>query len=156
LHTIFIYTSRKQSSDNPLTFKKTASGRRDHREQDTMTETTDNDAVLFELSASKHVGTITLNRPDNRNSMTAELLDAFALAVKKAKGETEMRALIITGKGKCFSAGADLNAKLQRDDHSLPHERSFAMYQPFLSLLDLSCPIIGALNGHAVGGGFGL
>ena len=37
-----------------------------------------------------------------------------------------------------------------------PHERSYAMYAPFLSLLDLAVPVVGALNGHAVGGGFGL
>ena len=37
-----------------------------------------------------------------------------------------------------------------------PHERSLAMYQPFLGVLDVEVPVIGALNGHAVGGGFGL
>src|SRR6185295_6517820 len=36
------------------------------------------------------------------------------------------------------------------------HERTYAMYQAFLSLLDIAVPVIGALNGHAVGGGFGL
>src|SRR5258706_7472934 len=38
----------------------------------------------------------------------------------------------------------------------MPNERSFAMYSPFLSLLELEVPIVGALNGHAIGGGFGL
>src|SRR5690606_16807219 len=37
-----------------------------------------------------------------------------------------------------------------------PHERSYAMYEPFLSVLDIEVPVIAALNGHAVGGGFGL
>src|SRR5262249_11714947 len=45
---------------------------------------------------------------------------------------------------------------LQRDTGEAPHERSYAMYVPFLSLLDIDVPIVGALNGHAVGGGFGL
>jgi len=102
-----------------------------------------------------HIGVITLNRPDNRNSMTPELLDAFADASEAARNDSELRCLIVTGTGACFSSGADFKATLQRDEGE-PHERSYAMYAPFLSLLDLAVPIIGALNGHTVGGGFGL
>lgn len=113
-------------------------------------------AVRFALDG--HVGTITLDRPDNRNSMTPELLDAFAAAVVAARASRELRCLIVTGTGACFSAGADFKSAIQRDDGPAraPHEQSFAMYQPFLSLLDVEVPVIGALNGHAVGGGFGL
>jgi len=105
-----------------------------------------------------HLGVITLNRPDNRNSMTPELLDAFAAASEAARNDSELRCLIVTGTGACFSSGADFKATLQRADLGMsePHERSYAMYAPFLSLLDLAVPIIGALNGHTVGGGFGL
>lgn len=105
------------------------------------------------------VGEITLDRPANRNSMTPELLDAFAAAVAAARAAHELRCVIITGTGACFSAGADFKSVLQRDGEGpprAPHELSFAMYQPFLGVLDLEVPVIGALNGHAVGGGFGL
>jgi len=102
------------------------------------------------------VGVITLDRPDNRNSMTPELLDAFAEASTAARADLGIRALIVTGTGHCFSSGADFKATLQRDGDAAPHERSYAMYAPFLSLLDIRVPVIGALNGHAVGGGFGL
>ena len=102
-----------------------------------------------------HLGVLTLNRPDNRNSMTPELLDAFAFASAEARADSNVRCLIVTGTGNCFSSGADFKATLQRDAGE-PHERSYAMYAPFLSLLDLEVPIIGALNGHTVGGGFGL
>jgi enoyl-CoA hydratase/carnithine racemase len=113
------------------------------------------EAVRYEVG--DHVGVITLDRPDNRNSMTPELLDAFARASAAARADASLRALVVTGSGTCFSAGADFNAGLQRGGGELPaHERSYAMYEPFLSLLDLDVPIIGALNGHAVGGGFGL
>lgn len=101
------------------------------------------------------IGEIVLDRPDNRNSMTPELLDAFAVASRAAR-EDDPRCIIVRGEGRCFSAGADFNATLQRDANALPHERSFAMYEPFLSIWDLAVPVIGALNGHAVGGGFGL
>lgn len=102
------------------------------------------------------VGVITLNRPDNRNSMTPELLDAFAAASAAARADREIRCLVITGTGSCFSSGADFRSTLQRDTGEAPHERSYAMYVPFLSLLDIEVPIVGALNGHTVGGGFGL
>jgi len=113
------------------------------------------DAVEYE--ARDGVGVITLNRPAERNSMTPELLDAFARAGASARGDGDIRALVVTGTGACFSAGADFKAGLQRGGSDLaPHERSYAMYEPFLSLLDVEVPVIGALNGHAIGGGFGL
>jgi enoyl-CoA hydratase/carnithine racemase len=103
------------------------------------------------------VGVITLDRPDNRNSMTPELLDAFAAASAAALADPGARCIVVTGTGTSFSAGADFKSTLQREgDHRAPNERSFAMYEPFLSLLDLPVPVIGALTGHAVGGGFGL
>src|SRR5690242_12060294 len=62
-------------------------------------------AVRFEHDGA--IGTITLDRPDNRNSMTAELLDAFSAALAEARATSSLRCLIITGTGACFSAGAD-------------------------------------------------
>ena len=112
-------------------------------------------AVTYQ--AADAIGTITLARPDNRNSMTPELLDAFTAASAAARADTTIRCVVVTGTGTSFSAGADFKSTIQRDgDHRAPHERSYAMYEPFLSLLDLAVPVIGALNGHAVGGGFGL
>jgi enoyl-CoA hydratase/carnithine racemase len=105
------------------------------------------------------VGVITLDRPDNRNSMTPELLDAFAVASAAARADASVRCIVVTGTGSCFSSGADFKSTLQRapaGNDGAPHERSYAMYAPFLSLLDLDVPVIGALNGHTVGGGFGL
>ena len=115
------------------------------------------DAVLYQRDG--HVGVITLNRPDNRNSMTPELLAAFRARALEAAADFEARCVVITGTGRCFSAGADFNSQIQAegDDKTLmPHEASFEMYTPFLTVLDIEVPVIGALNGHTVGGGFGL
>ncbi len=114
-------------------------------------------AEAARYEARDRIGVITLDRPDNRNSMTPELLDAFARASAAARADADIRALVVTGTGKCFSAGADFKAGLQRGSAAQePAERSYAMYEPFLSLLDVEVPIVGALNGHAIGGGFGL
>ena len=111
-------------------------------------------AVRF--SVEDAIGVLTLNRPDNRNSMTPELLDAFAIASGQAR-DANLRCLVVTGTGSCFSSGADFKSTVQREgEQRAGHERSFAMYEPFLSLLDIAAPVIGALNGHTVGGGFGL
>ena len=66
-----------------------------------------------------------------------------------------MRCLIVTGRGKSFCAGADFKSRTQGDGGA-PHERSFAMYSHFLSLLEVEVPVIAAMNGHAIGGGMGL
>jgi enoyl-CoA hydratase/carnithine racemase len=116
--------------------------------------TTVTDAVLYKRDGA--VGVITLNRGDNRNSMTPELLDAFGSVVAEAKADNDARCVVITGNGNCFSAGADLKSNLQRGGDRQSSERSYAMYEPFLSVLDIEIPVVAAMNGHAVGGGFGL
>ncbi len=114
-------------------------------------------AVLYD--AADHIATITLNRPDNRNSMTDDVLDGLREAIGQARRDRDLRCVIITGSGKSFCAGADLKRQVQREGAAqaqLPHERSFAMYAPFLSVLDIEVPTIAAMNGHAIGGGLGL
>ncbi|MDJ0888030.1 MAG: enoyl-CoA hydratase/isomerase family protein [Desulfobacterales bacterium] len=111
------------------------------------------DAVLFEIN--DHIAVITLNRPENRNSMTAELLTAFHAAVTRVQREHDVRCVIITGSGPNFCAGADFKSVLGEGDR-LPHENFRALYLPFLAVADIEPPVIAALNGHAIGGGFGL
>jgi enoyl-CoA hydratase/carnithine racemase len=110
-------------------------------------------AVLYE--SKDHVATITLNRPENRNSMTPDVLDGLSSAVARARGDSDVRCVIITGRGSSFCAGADFRSQRTRDDLA-PHERSFETYSHFLAVLDIEVPTIAALNGHAIGGGLGL
>ena len=117
-------------------------------------------AVLYDVA--DHVATITLNRPENRNSMTDDILDGIEDSVARARADADVRAVLIAGTGKSFCAGADFKTGAQREPRDAggrvvtPAERSFAMYRPFLSVRDLEVPVVGALNGHAIGGGLGL
>ena len=115
-------------------------------------------AVLYD--AKDQIAEITLNRPENRNSMTDDVLEGLRAAVAAVRGDTSVRCVIVTGRGSSFCAGADFKSGAQRSESGAgyegAHERSFAMYSPFLSILDIEVPTIAAMQGHAVGGGLGL
>jgi len=114
--------------------------------------------VLYEVADA--IATITLNRPENRNGMTPDVMAAFRAAVARAAGDRSLRCVVITGRGASFCAGADFRSAspaAAQPDHPLPeHERLYRTYEPFLDVFDLPMPTVAALNGHAVGGGFGL
>jgi len=115
------------------------------------------DAVLYDVVDGS--AEITLNRPENRNSMTPDVLAGLAAGVARAKADASVRCVIVTGRGKSFCAGADFRSRAEPDPNAAyvaPHERSYNTYAPFLSLLELEVPTIAAMNGHAIGGGLGL
>lgn len=111
-------------------------------------------AVLVEKSG--FITTIQLNRPENRNSMNADLMAAFFEAVDGVRRDSEVRCLIVTGSGNTFCAGADFRGGDDSELFQVASDAFMNIYRPFLELQQLSIPIIGALNGHAIGGGFGL
>jgi enoyl-CoA hydratase/carnithine racemase len=124
------------------------------------------DAVLLEHPA-EHVALLRLNRPP-RNVMSPELLDAFSRTLARATADPTVRALVITGgslepgRGQHFCAGADLGTDalpgVAQPLGGAPGsaEQLRDVYAPFLGLLDVAIPTVAAVNGAAVGGGFGL
>lgn len=99
---------------------------------------------------------ITINRPANRNTMNRETMAAFNAAIQQIVADKDIRCLIITGSGKSFCAGADLNELGMGNENRLPSETLMDIYQPFLNVRDIEVPVIAAMNGHAIGGGLGL
>ncbi|MEN8184137.1 MAG: enoyl-CoA hydratase/isomerase family protein [Myxococcota bacterium] len=112
------------------------------------------------LEVAEGIATLTLDRPENRNSMTPDVLARFREQVRTVADDASVRAVIVTGSGRSFCAGADFRSSSPADADAskagLAAERSFAVYEPFLSVFDLEVPTLAAMNGHAIGGGLGL
>ncbi|KAI8467648.1 MAG: enoyl-CoA hydratase [Monoraphidium minutum] len=92
------------------------------------------------------------------NSLTLEMAEAFKEVAAKLEADKGMRALVITGEGRAFSAGGDFGFIEDRiaGDVEDNHRVLAGFYTTFLSLQKLPVPAIAALNGPAVGGGMGL
>jgi enoyl-CoA hydratase len=117
---------------------------------------------IFEKDGT--VSTITFNRPERRNCMNREVMAEFERLIHRVRDDRETRALIVTGSGAAFSAGADVSAANDVND---PDERRriFAernaglartIGRAFDQITRLDCMTIAAVNGYAVGGGWAL
>jgi len=97
------------------------------------------------------IATITLNRPEKLNALTPALCDELIAALRSASGDAGVRALVITGAGRAFCAGADLTI-LGTDGDALVRAGKE------IALLARSAPkpVIAAVNGAAAGGGANL
>jgi enoyl-CoA hydratase/carnithine racemase len=111
--------------------------------------------LLYEVDDG--VATLTLNRPDQRNALNGELLTQLVEAVKRARDDAEVKAVVLTGSGdKVFCAGADLGGFAA--DAALV-EKHFAsdLFLEFFRLMPrLGKPSLCAANGHVLAGGMGL
>lgn len=119
--------------------------------------------ILYEVGGSNGdgVASITLNRPDKLNAYTpdmgAEVVEAFA----SARRDEAVRVVILTGAGRGFCAGVDLEAlqaslaespDTKKSDGPKLGEEDFLRKLP-LDLVDFAKPVIAAINGHAIGVG---
>ncbi len=103
------------------------------------------------------LATITLNRPDKRNAISYELIDDLMAALKQA-AESPAQIVILTGAGKAFCAGMDLDNLKQligrTQEQNLKDSETMALL--FRTLYDFPKPTIAAVNGAAIAGGTGL
>jgi enoyl-CoA hydratase/carnithine racemase len=104
------------------------------------------------------VCTITINRPDRHNTMTAETLAALTQAFDAAGEDTTLRAIVLTGAGdKTFCAGGQLRSSSEGTPFELEPERFDNPVALLFRAMDrCPLPIVGRINGSAFGGGVGL
>ena len=109
--------------------------------------------IIYETK--DNVGWIRLNRPDRLNALTAELSDEFVDAVQQAGRDPEVRCLVVTGEGRGFCAGQDLQ-EVQKQDRGTfdvaDHLRS-GYNLMIRGLVDLPKPVVAGVNGVAAGAG---
>jgi len=111
------------------------------------------ETVLSETA--DRVSTVTLNRPDARNAMNTELQRDLAIALAAAESDDGVDVVVLTGADPAFCAGLDLR-ELGTTAANLVGGRDDEHRSPFTVLWTMTKPVIGAINGPAVTGGFEL
>jgi enoyl-CoA hydratase/carnithine racemase len=123
----------------------------------TASEQVSNDEVLYEVA--DHVATITINRPEQQNTISGPMLDALTKRLLQANDDPEVRAMVITGSGRFFCAGLDLRgggiASGLSSQRTSPSNLDLRNTPPTV-LHSLDTPTICALNGSAAGYGMDL
>src|SRR5271156_4889992 len=107
------------------------------------------DIVLFERRGN--IALLTLNRPNARNAVSPEVSQAMAGFLDEIEADDQMRAVVLTGAGEVFCAGADL--KVVAQGRAMDIARGKGGFAGIVNR-DFTKPIIGAVNGPALAGGF--
>lgn len=112
------------------------------------------DLVLFDVE--KHVALVTVNDPDHRNAVTGAMSAQLRAAVEQAEADPDVHALVVTGAGSAFCAGADLSALGAGVGGAEAEEGLLRLYDGFMAVGNCTLPTIAAVNGPAVGAGLNL
>lgn len=104
-------------------------------------------AVIYNVNQG--VATLTLNRPENKNALSAELVNQLAAGLERAAEDDSARVIVLTNNGNTFCAGADLKAGV--GDKPL-----FTLVDLFQLMQSSPKPVVGRIAGHCMGGGVGL
>lgn len=111
--------------------------------------------VLVEAPAA--VATVTLNRPEQRNPLSAGMIRDLAAALRWCRDAPQVRVVVLTGAGdRAFCAGADLASFAADVPELVRHRERHGFVELFTLMQELGKPIVGRVNGHALAGGFGL
>lgn len=117
-----------------------------------------NNAVIYEQE--NNIVRLTLNEPDSRNAISQTMVEELVNVCERISRDASVRCVILTGKGKSFSAGGNVKDMRERKgmfaDRSVPAQRQDYLYgiqRIPLALYNLEVPTIAAVNGHAIGAG---
>jgi 2-(1,2-epoxy-1,2-dihydrophenyl)acetyl-CoA isomerase len=120
------------------------------------------DLVTLQIEVDGDIGTLTLNRPDSLNAMSPEMIGELVEAFSWLADQAPLRALIVTGAERAFSAGGDVNwfkEGVESDEIDLPsnvRRGAEVLHQAIIDLRRIPYPVIAAVNGPAAGAGFSL
>src|SRR5260370_30005226 len=112
--------------------------------------------VLYDVDGV--VARIPLNRPEKRNALNDELIAALKEALRRANDKEDVRVVIVTGAGDDFCSGADLAALQKVASATIAEnlEDARSLMELFVLIRELRMPVIAAVRGRALAGGFGL
>lgn len=111
---------------------------------------------MLRYEAGDGRATITIDDPDRHNPLTNETMRGLTEAVRRAAADDDVRVIVITGAGeRSFSAGGDLSGGFV-DAPLADHAARGALADLFRTLRRCAKPVVARVNGHALGGGFGL
>lgn len=110
------------------------------------------DEITFRVEAG--IGVLRIYRPEARNALDWAAQEQFAAAVDSAACDEDLRALIITGAGPAFVSGGDLKELAEHADRPSGERLNRVMSGALARLIDLPLPVLAAVNGDAVGGGW--
>ena len=114
--------------------------------------------ITIERSHQDKVATITMRRPEVHNAFNKQLIQDLMTAFTELVTDTQLHAVVLTGEGSSFSAGADLN--MMRESAVFTHEQNMddalRLADLFDTINNFPCPVVARVNGTAMGGGLGL
>ena len=101
------------------------------------------------------VATITINRPERRNAISAAVTAALSESLARAEADNSVTVVVLTGTGEAFCAGGDLGA-MNSEGAVAQHFMRAEIGELFRQMRKSRLPIVARVNGHALAGGFGL
>ncbi|MFM1652592.1 enoyl-CoA hydratase/isomerase family protein [Brevibacillus sp. B_LB10_24] len=108
------------------------------------------------LQVEGNVLAVTLNRPQSLNVFSPDMLEGMMEAIQRAKEDPDIRAVLLSGAGRAFSAGGDVKRMEERMGDSGPvltYEHIGRLNKVILAMADLDVPIVAAVHGYAAGAG---
>ena len=111
-------------------------------------------STVLLVEKAEGIATLTLNRPEAMNALSFELRGALASAFREIANDDEVEAVIITGAGRAFCAGIDLKELGGETKRETPLTGVVNETDIVAAMHATPQPIIGAVNGHAITGGF--
>jgi 2-(1,2-epoxy-1,2-dihydrophenyl)acetyl-CoA isomerase len=108
---------------------------------------------MIDYKIHNGIATITLNRPDKFNSFNRPMADAFNAALQEASTDENIRCVVITGEGKAFCAGQDLQEAIDPDGPGLKKIIEEGYNPSIIHITEMPKPVIAAVNGVAAGAG---